>query len=329
MNKYKVINYSKKYQSDIINLWNSEVGFIFPITEDMFNQNISNSKYFNMDASFVCLDGEKVVGFILCKVYDNNNIIEKYFDTAFISLMYVARENRKQGIGSFILEKAEEVLKKMNIKKINVGSDIDNFFPGIPNDFDNLTDVFFRKRGYNLAGYTHDLVRCINERNEQNYNINDILSKIDGFTIRYAKKSDEKKVLDFFKKCFYGRWYYEAKEYFDNNDIKEEYLIVIDDKKDVVVGFLRTNKGLIDKISYNIMWKKRFNKLLGFGPLGVDIEYRKRGLAMSLLKYGTIEAYKDNFSDILIDWTGLVEFYQKLGFEVWKCYQYAYKNIEF
>jgi hypothetical protein len=33
-------------------------------------------------------------------------------------------------------------------------------------------------------------------------------------------------------------------------------------------------------------------------------------------------------SDIIIDWTGLLDFYRKLGFEVWKSYSYLYKKVK-
>lgn len=33
-------------------------------------------------------------------------------------------------------------------------------------------------------------------------------------------------------------------------------------------------------------------------------------------------------SDIIIDWTSLVDFYRKFGFEVWKSYKYFEKKEE-
>ena len=80
-------------------------------------------------------------------------IISKYINNSWISLFYVSSEFRCQGIGSALLKKFEEEVRKTDVTKISVGSDIDCFFPGIPNDFDNLTDVFFSKRGYNVSYY--------------------------------------------------------------------------------------------------------------------------------------------------------------------------------
>ena len=321
-NKIEYKNYNNIYTTDVIKLWNNEVGYIYPITDKMFNQNINNCKYFNNDCSFVAFHNNKLIGFILGKIYDNNEIMSKYIDSSFISLIYVSREYRKKGIGSKLLEAFEKYVIDRNIKKIMLVSDIDCFFPGIPNDFDNLTDVFFRKRGYNVSYYTHDLVKNLTIDDKIMYNRYANDNTLD-YEFRYCTKDDEKIVKEFFKECFYGRWYYEVIEYFNFNEFSEEYLIALDGNK--VIGFLRLNKQRIDKISYNIMWSNRFEKLMGIGPLGVNPNYRKQGIATRLLLKGLNDGYTDGFTHAMIDWTGLVAYYQKFGFETWKCYQYSSK----
>ena len=96
---------------------------------------------------------------------------------------------------------------------------------------------------------------------------------------------------------------------------------------DKVVGFLRLNKNKIKKISYNENWNKRFDSLVGVGPLGVDPEYRKNGIAKALIFKGLIDSHNEGINNAMIDWTGLMAIYQKYGFEVWKCYQYASKDF--
>lgn len=327
---YKIVNFDCKYSEDILNLWNSEVGFIFPISLKMFNQKINNCKYFNNQSSFVAISDGKIVGFILSKIFDNNLIIEKYFNKGWISLFYVGQKYRKNGIGSKLLEKSEEELKSLGVQSISIGSDIHNFFPGIPNDFDNLTDVFFRNRGYNVSYYTHDLVKKLTKDDiikYHDFNSNQYLEddKVVNVVLRYATIDDKEELLDFFKRCFYGRWYDECIEYFKNNQIKKEYLLALINNK--IVGFLRVNNQLIDEISYNINWSSRFDKLVGIGPLGVDPEYRSNGIAKMLLYFSISDSAKEGYTEAMIDWTGLVTYYQKFGYEIWKCYQYANKNI--
>lgn len=313
------INYSESLSLQLMELWNHEVGFIFPFYKELFLQKSINCKFYFDEGSFVCFDNDKVVGFVISKLYDNNPVMSKYTDKGWISLLYVSRNYRKQGIGSKLLELAEDKFRKKNVKGILFGSDYNNFFPGIPNDFDNLTEGFLSKRGYNCGRYTHDLLKDLN-------NVDDLKEfDLSSYNLKYASFNDKEKVLDFFKKCFYGRWYYEALEYFNDGDIQGEYLICLEDDK--VVGFLRLNKNKIKKISYNENWNKRFDTLVGVGPLGVDPDYRKNGIAKALIFKGLIDSHNEGIKNAMIDWTGLMAIYQKYGFEVWKCYQYASKDF--
>ncbi len=331
MGKFNIRNFLNKDIENIKKCWNEEVGFIYPIDDTLFDQCITNNKYFDLSSSYVVYDGDKLIGFILGKVYDNDPIIPTYFDWGWISLFFISRKYRKLGLGTTLLNKLEESMKKKNIKTIRVGADLDNFFPGIPNDFDNLTDVFFKNHGYELNGYTHDMVKKLDKNDLElfkNYNNNCYIDE-DGnkknVTIRYATINDKEKTLEFFKRCFFGRWNWEATVYFNDNEIKKEYLIALVDDK--VVGFLRVNNGLINKKSYNINWSHRFDKLCGFGPLGVDPSYRKHGIAKMLFYYGIYDTCINNYTDLMIDWTGLVTYYQQFGFEIFKCYQFCKKNL--
>ena len=88
------------------------------------------------------------------------------------------------------------------------------------------------------------------------------------------------------------------------------------------VGYPSTKDNLI---SYSMVWRNRFTSLGGIGPLGVDKEYRKRHLGRDIVIYGKNVLIDNNVTDIIIDWTGLLDFYRPYGFEVWKSYHYLTK----
>lgn len=299
-------------------LWNQEVGFIFPFYEELLFQKIKDCQYFSKDCSFACYDGEILVGVIISKVYDDDPIMSKYINKGWISLFYVSRKYRKNGIGSKLLNLSEEKLKENGVDEILFGSDYNNFFPGLPCDFFNLTEKFLEKREYILGHYSYDVVK-----NMENYNY--IVERKTKFVIRYATRNDKEAVLKFFEKNFYGRWYYEAKEFFEDSYVDNSYLLVFDNN--VVVGFLRCNKESDKKISYNINWMKKFKKFEAYGPLGVDKDYRKLGLSRDLIVKAMNDSFKNGASEVLIDWTGLISLYQLFGFEVWKSYRHITKKI--
>ena len=301
---------------EIRKLWNEEVGFIFPITEKLFNHHVVNSLYLAPNASYVAYLDNKLVGVIITKTYSGDEILA-YNDRAWISLFYVSKHFRKRGIGSLLLEKVVDEAKKMGKKMIQIGQDLGNFFPGIPCDFDNLTAPFLEKRGFKMLGYTHDLLI------KEPFN-KEIVIKND-LDYRYATLSDKDELLKFMEKNFPGRWNFELKEYYKNETKFNNYFIARNEEK--VVGFVRVNRKENENISYNINWYDRFDDLIGIGPLGVDKDERGKGISKEMLSV-LLKGFADQGkNEVMIDWTGLLVYYQQFGFEVWKCYMKAIMNL--
>jgi GNAT superfamily N-acetyltransferase len=300
---------------DVALLWNEEVGFIYPITDLLFKHNIIDCPYLSLGTSFVAVENEKVVGFILSKIWDGNKEIPTYINTGWISLFYVARKYRNQGIGSLLLSNVETEMKKQGIKTIHIGRDVNNFFPGVPCDFDGLTPEFLEKRGYILGRRTHDLIR---------YHLNDVKEYVCKRDIRFATKEDEKATMKFFLKNFPGRWYFDACKNFKSG-LYHQYLLAFQDGE--VIGFMRMSTIEDSMWPYSLTWYQRFNNLGGLGPLGIDKDHRKQGIFDDMMKYGLFFFKKQGIKEIMIDWTSLMALYQKYGFEVWKDYTYIFKNI--
>lgn len=305
-----MIEFKEELNLDLcMDLWNQEMGFIYPITKSLYDQNVTN---YNQKKVFVAYKDDVLVGFVIAKKYENEDLMS-YNNLGFISLIYVAKKHRKQGIGSSLLRLAEEYLKDKTT--INIGKDIYNFFPGVPCDFDNLTDIWLEKRGYVGERYTHDLI---------NYNPKKIPLREDNFTYKLCTLEDKDALLEFMKNNFQGRWYFEASSYFANGGTGKEYSICKD--QDKVIAFARTNDRDFSIIHYNTTWYHRFNNLGGVGPLGVDKNYRGLNLGYNIVAYGINTLIDKSITEIIIDWTGLLEFYQQFGFEVWKSFKYMAKK---
>ncbi len=296
-------------------LWNEEVGFIYPITDLLWKHNVIDCPYLSLETSFVAVEDGKVVGFIISKIWDGDKGIPTYIDTGWISLFYVARKYRKQGIGSLLLSNVETEMKKKGIKIVHIGRDINNFFPGVPSDFDGLTPEFLEKRGYTLGRKTHDLIR---------YHLDDVQEYTCKNKIRFATKEDEEATMKFFLKNFPGRWYFDARKNFKNG-LYHQYLLAF--KEDEVIGFIRISTPKDSMWPYSLTWYQRFDNLGGIGPLGVDKDCRKQGIFDDMMNYGMLFLKKQGIRAIMIDWTSLMVLYQRYGFEVWKDYTYVSKNI--
>lgn len=290
-------------------LWNKEMGNIYPITSLVYNQNVINYQEKFVYGAYL---DNNLLGFIIAKKYEKDDL-DSYNNLGFISLIYVSKKQRKQGIGTRLLQEAHEYLKDK--KTINVGKDINNFFPGIPCDFDNLTDIWFEKRGYVSERYTHDLI---------NLHPHIMELKKDEYNYKVCTFKEKEALLIFMKNNFQGRWYFEALIYFNNGGNGNEYSICLDNDK--VIAFARTNDRTFKEVHYNTIWYERFTNLGGVGPLGVDKLYRGKNLGYNIVAFAINRLVNSGIKEIMIDWTGLLEFYQQFGFEVWKSFKYISKK---
>lgn len=295
---------------DCFNLWNQEVGFLFPLADDVFIENVVNYKEKKIIGAY---NNNELVGFMIGKKF-TLEILPTYKNLGFISLFYVVKSFRKQGIGSQLLTQIEDYLNDKEI--IHIGRDVNCFFPGLPCDFDNLTDNWLEKRGYNAGKYTHDLIN----RNSKKYNLRNTK-----YQFKVCTLLEKDQLIEFMKKEFDGRWYYEVYDYFANGGDGSEYVIALDGNK--VIAFSRVNDRKFKQYKYNVTWYKCFSNLGGIGPLGVDKSYRGQNLGYDIVAYAINILKLRGINEIIIDWTGLIDFYQQFEFTVWKCYKYMSKNV--
>lgn len=299
----------------IIQLWNDEYQKIYPISEELFERNVSNA---NVDLSFIAIKNNEVVGFVFAKTWDDEFPIASYQNTGWISLIYVKKQFRNQGIGSKLLDLVENGMINQHKTILYLGKDYNNYFPGLPVDLKNYLE-FFLKRGFIRPYDTYDLIK-----KDKDF----LTPKQDKYKFRLANINDKENIFALLETNWPGRWLKEAIDYFDNGGTGREYLICLDGEK--VIGFAKVNFPNTDTslISYNLTWRNRFEALGGVGPLGIDKNYRKQHLGYDIVVNACNILNENNVSEIIIDWTGLVEFYRLFGFEVWKMYFYLNKNLK-
>lgn len=110
----KIIKFEDKYRDDMIYMVLSAknaIGRIPRLNEDLLD---IKANYFDKDQSFwVALDEfDRVVGCIGTKLDDEGNL--------FLSRLYVKFDLKRQGIGSKLLQTAEEFAKENGYKEVHV-----------------------------------------------------------------------------------------------------------------------------------------------------------------------------------------------------------------
>ena len=210
-------------------------------------------------------------------------------------------------------------MKEYGVHTINLGKDYNNFFPGLPIDLTKYR-TWFEKRGFEFTYQTHDLITRTNKNKFKIVNDNYKLTSALGF--------DKDLVIKFIETYWPGRWTKEAVDYYNNGGNGNEYLLCLNDKNEIC-GFAKVcfPNTLEKHMSYSLTWRTRFEALGGIGPLGIAPDLRGQHLGYDIVAASVNTLIEYGVSEIIIDWTGLLEFYRKLGFEVWKAYSYLYKTI--
>lgn len=311
------------YLDEIVELWNKELATDFPMRKEHFAQNSFQDDNICWESSLVSLDHEeKVNGFIVAKRWQETLDVNMPKSTGWIQAMLVDSQHRNQGIGTDMLEHVETTLKSKGIEQILLGRDPGHYFPGISKDYSG-TKVWFESRGYEAtSNIDHDMLRS--------YDPNDPISmpEFPDITFKvFDEHEDQESLLAFLHRCFPGRWEYEAMKYFAKGGTGREFVIA--KKNNEVVGFCRINDPESPLIAGNVSWAPLFDDALGgVGPLGIDSAERGQGYGLAIVEAGIAALRNREINNIVIDWTGLVDFYKKLGYDIWKSYHSHKKTLK-
>ncbi|WP_257351043.1 GNAT family N-acetyltransferase [Pseudalkalibacillus decolorationis] len=309
----KIITWTEDKLQDVLCLWNKEIGDQFPMREELLKLNCFEDENVLLQGSFLAVDSDdKLIGFVVSKRWQENLNLHMGKSIGWIQVLLVDSDYRNLGLGSRLLEKAETALIESGATKVSLGRDPWYYFPGVPGDF-HETRKWFENRGYTSSGQDFDLI-CHYDKA--------IISPPPSFDeVEFAilEKGDQEEFITFLHRCFPGRWEYEAIHYFKRGGTGREFVVLKKGRK--IIGFCRINDHQSPFIVQNVYWSPLFSEPLGgIGPLGIDPNERKKGYGMAIVEAGIAILREREINRIVIDWTGLVEFYGKLGYDVWKAY---------
>lgn len=254
----------------------------------------------------------KLIGFIGTKLSHSS----LYPYTAWISIIAVDKDERHKGYGRLLATSALDEFKKVGVKKVSIGQEFHNFFSGIPNP--NEENIgFFTALGFSVNEGSHYDLESILTDNEK-------LSEFDTspFTDEFEVKTynnDYEKLMDFLNKEFPGRWAYEVDTAIKADKDPSEIMLLWSKAQKNVVGFCILTS-----------YKDESGKKTGYGglgPIGIAEEVRGRQLGNYLLCESLIQSGYNDINRVNIDWTILVKFYGRFGFEIKRTYKSAYKEL--
>ncbi|HEX7707675.1 MAG TPA: GNAT family N-acetyltransferase [Thermoanaerobaculia bacterium] len=197
-----------------------------------------------------------------------------------LRLLAVARERRREGLGRQLLRDAEEHGVAV------VAAEAGNYFtPGVDMS-DTGTCEFFTANRYIQTRWTYNLDADLGSIRESPATSGEI-------TLRRPRHHEADRVLEFVDREFGRIWRFEAARAFG---------------RDVPPLFISEEDGRITGFAAHDV----NNRGLGFfGPTGVTIEMRGRGIGRALLLASLADLRDMGYRRVVIPWTDLLEFYRR------------------
>ncbi len=313
-----IFKFEKQDSDEVIKLWNDCFLKRYNIDKYLFDEKLLNDPDLFWPCVLVCKTNEgKIIGFIACKI--SNGSIEEYKNAAWISVLFVHPDFRRQGIASKLYFAVENELYRAGVKKIFAGGEIRNFFSGITYPFE-ISKAFFVSKGFEVNGCEHyDLCADVSKIDFDSLAVS--YNKSIEYITRPFEEKDFGELMNFFDSEFPGRWKFEMTEFIKGGK-NLNYLLIFCCKEEIK-GFCKINTGKTH-VGLGIHLGENWGAL---GPIGISKDLRGKGFGNRLL-YDSLKHLKElGVKNVNIDWTVLKDFYGQFGFHPWRSYLGAYKIL--
>ncbi|WP_066138703.1 GNAT family N-acetyltransferase [Haladaptatus sp. R4] len=295
----------------------------FSIPERLVSQNVF-APFDGMDVTaWGGFENDELVAFVLGKRL--TEAVPDFADgtVGWISL-FADDSDDDTHLASELLATVERDMAARGVTRLRFGGDPGQFLPGVPTEFDTLRESL-REAGFSPDGTYFDLKGDL-ATYESPPRIADVGSAWPNLTLERVGANTEP-LFAFLSEQFPGRWLYEARNFARVPGGADDYWLLRNDGK--AVGFGRTNTPESGYRGGNVNWVDRFDgRVCGLGPLGIDEAYRGHGWGLWLVAT-LAERYRDaGYDHMIIDWTDLVGYYAKLGFEPWVAYESFTKELD-
>lgn len=255
---------------------------------------------------------DEPVGFVLASTQQEDATVSPR-DLGWIDAIAVLPEEQRRGVGRQLMDWAEGWLADQGCRQIQIGASLRPFAPGVPSAVNTLS--FFTERGYlrrDGDGRTWDVAA-----NLATYAPPKAVRPIDG-VVYPGQPGQEGDLLIFLRREFGGRWRYEFEQSLLEGVRFSDYMLLWTERG--VDGFCRLTFEDSER-PLERFYPYRLPRPWGqLGPIGVSADRRGQGYGAAVLDAGLRRLYNNGINGCVIDWTTLVDFYGKFGFERYREY---------
>jgi predicted N-acetyltransferase YhbS len=213
-----------------------------------------------------------------------------------------------------LFTQAKTILRSRGTNRIIFGQDLAHFFPGVPAEC-RILNEFLLVEGFRPGGEIFDL-----ERDLQDFTYDRPVPE--DYIFRPLKASETPALDEFMAATFPRRWRYDVCR---KVDAETPGCVFVAERNGVIEGFALLHDWTAKMPIGGAVWRHSLGPNWGsLGPIGVSESIRGKGVGGALLGRALLHLKDLGVHRCIIDWTTLVDFYGKFGFEPVRRYlQYA------
>ena len=300
---------------DIAGLWGSFYPSRYRVDEAQIRVNTCDCAVFDWGATVLSRGPEgELRGFALVKKSASPRLWRgSDVDQAHLSAVAFTEPE----VGIDMLAQVKRVLQERGANRLVFGQDARHFFPGCPEDFPGLRD-FLMVEGFETGGECCDLECDLAKYKNP--------AKKTDAEMRVLSKKDVAGLERFFDREFPGRWKSDTLSKVQAEGPEAVFGLFL---KGEIEGFALIQHWADKMPIGGAVWHMDLGEKWGaLGPIGVSAGVRGHGYGDAVLG-GAIEHLRGlGVGRMIIDWTGLVKFYGRHGFEATRKYQTLALNLE-
>jgi ribosomal protein S18 acetylase RimI-like enzyme len=295
-------------------LWNETAPEKYAIDPEILRSNTVDCPTFDWGTSLIDVDDDgKTAGYTIIKHPSHKLYRGPDPDEAHLSAIVFTDAMRALDM----LKSSKAILRQRGIQTVAFGRDCKHFFPGCPTDYPILRD-FLTIEGFLETGEQVDLTRDIS--NYEPPSGVGLLGSEGNLSVRPLGPTDVRNLHHFLQTTFNGRWLYDTSSKVEaEGDPSLVNGLFVDG---LLKGFAVLQDSSHRHPQCGAIWRNYLgNNWCTLGPIGICPSVRGRGLGDALLATSLNRLRLGGGKNCLIDWTGLIDWYRKHGFEVTNRYK--------
>jgi GNAT superfamily N-acetyltransferase len=304
--------------SSVVEIWNSACGANLAISTRFvqYNTQLATGA---VQQGRIAIENNVPIGFVLASALPNDPKTSASH-VGWVDAIAVRSEFQHRGVANELLTWAEDFLRAQQCTIARLGGSLHPFVAGLPDELNNLG--WFNKRGYlprPNAETDWDVARDLID-----YKARADYASFDA-TVRPACADDNDAIMEFFMRDFPGRWRYEYEQALRDGGRDSDFMILVTDEG--VDGVARLTYEDSERPVERFYMHALPHPWGQLGSIGVSKRVRGQGLGGMLLDLSLCHMRNLGIRGCVIDWTSLVDFYDKYGFKPYRKYHMLVKNL--